>query len=157
MRKILIYKTLCETMRKILIYKTLWWILPILNYLFCMILDLINPLSHTSVVERPPIYQNIYIIGYIMLAIWLYLYLWICSSRDFNKQAVLIITILSVFFQTLIHFGVIAFVTTTTYDLYICDNNAFPIGEFIYSILYFMPFYVVAFVLRGKLFQIKLK
>ena len=144
-------------MSKTLIYKTLWRLLPILNYLFCIIVDWIESLNNVNNAIHPPLYWNIYVIGNVLLIIWLYLYLWICSSRDFSKQAVLIITILSVSLQTLIHFGVFTFVTTTTYDLYICDNNAFPIGKFIYSMLYFMPFYVVAFVLRGKLFQIKLK
>ncbi len=148
---------MCNSMSKTLIYKALWWLLPIVNYLFCIIIDWIESLNNVNNFKHPPVYWNVYVIGNVLLIIWLYLYLWICSSRDFNKPAVLIITILSAFLQTLIHFGVIAFVTDTTYDLYICDNNAFPIGEFIYSMLYFMPFYIVAFVLRGKLFQIKLK
>lgn len=144
-------------MSKTLIYKTLWRLLPILNYLFCIIIDWIKSLNNVNNAMHPPLYWSIYVIGNVLLIIWLYLYLWICSSRDFSKQAVLIITILSAFLQTLIHFGVFAFVTTTTYDLYICDNNAFPIGKFIFSMLYFMPFYVIAFVLHGKLFQIRLK
>ena len=138
-------------MRKILVYKILWWTTPILNYLFSIIIDWIDSLNNVNN-EHPPLYWSIYVIGNVMLIIWLYLYLWICSLRGFNKQAVMIITVLAAFVQTIIHFGVIAFVTSTTLDLYIYDNT-FPVGEFIYSLLYFIPFYIVAFILRRKLYQ----
>ncbi len=139
---------------KMVLYRILWWILPILNHLFCIIMDWLVSVGNFNNMKCTPLYWNVCIIGNVRLIVWLYLYLWICSSCDFNKQAILIITVLTVFVQILVHLAIIAFVTTTTYDLYM-NGETFPVGEFIYSLLYFIPFYIVAFVLRGKAISAK--
>ncbi len=54
-------------MSKTLIYKTLWRLLPILNYLFCIIVDWIESLNNVNNAIHPPLYWNIYVIGNVLL------------------------------------------------------------------------------------------
>mgnify|MGYP000056829967 FL=1 len=134
---------------------SLLWALPIINYLWSIILNMTPNLPFDYIAqqikEEPPIYATARIIVSILLIIILYSYLLVCYIRIRHGKPIKLVTISWMMIQTASHVAMYVYTFFIDYNdhreyaLYI---NAF---WFFHSLLYFIPFYLLAFYLFKKI------
>lgn len=137
------------------LFYSLLWVLPIINHLWSIILDMMPNLPFDYIAqqikEEPPIYATAHIIESILLIILLYTYLLVCYMRIRHGKPIKLVTISWMMIQTALHIAMYVYTSFIDYNdhreyaLYI---NAF---WFFHSLLYFIPFYLLAFYLFKKI------
>lgn len=138
---------------KHLLYSLLW-LLPIVNFLWGLILDMMPNLPFDYIArqrkEEPPIFVTAKIVGSLLLIIIQYLYLLVCYRQIRHGKPIKAVTILWMIIQVALHISMYAYTFYIDYNdhrgyaLYI---NAF---WFLHSLLYFIPFYLLAYYLFKK-------
>lgn len=126
--------------------KILVWILPLINYLWCAALDIIDNQIHSESainVYDIPFVQYIILVINIFVLFYLYFYLFLIHKY---KQHYGKITLTAAIVQLFIVLFVYIYNTFHFHDNY----NQFPILDYFYSFLYYVPFYVVAYFLVRK-------
>ncbi len=137
------------------LFYSLLWTLPIVNYFWGLILDLTPKLPFDYIAqqmkEEPPIYATAHTIASILLIVLLYSYLLVCHIRIRHGKPIKLVTISWMMTQTALHIAMYVYTSFIDYNdhreyaLYI---NAF---WFFHSLLYFIPFYLLAYYLFKKI------
>lgn len=133
---------------------SLLWALPIINYLWSIILNMTPNLPFDYIAqqikEEPPIYATARIIVSILLIIILYSYLLVCYIRIRHGKPIKLVTISWMMIQTASHVAMYVYTfsqTTMTTENMLCISMLLVF----HSLLYFIPFYLLAFYLFKKI------
>lgn len=130
--------------------QVLLWLLPFINYAWSLILDQfiqyidLGSGKDIRMINDTPFLCNIVLFLSFLVVLYLYCYLFFVHEFKLYYK---LITIIAVIIHLLIHVFMYTFNTIHIHDY----NNCFPVSHFFYSLLYFIPFYIIAFILFRKL------